>query len=491
MAEDRPQLTDRSDLCIEADRYDRRVYREIFNESPTLQNMVREGCGALPTFAGLVQDVFSGLFKTIPHLMPSEALRPDVRVNRTLLEKAMETTEWQALRADTVLDEGSASIGTLQMARTLAQECESSPKLKAMMEQAQQAAQAVQQAAFQEMAGNQGEADACYQQAEEIAQAIQQAMDENASTVRVAVRRAAEAGQKSAEEAARVLARWGFGHGERQHLPVEKQLELLKKLTSPQFKKLTDMIGRFVEVTDGHMATRNNRPMGDIHGVKTGKDLETALPIERARLAHPLGRYDAARRMLEGQLYQYSLRQKPKLGKGPIVVLDDTSLSTERKVNNEYRIRDFTKATCMGLYHRAEIEHRAASFTPFDDTAPETIYLKAGEKDPMKLIQVASTWYGGGTNFLHAIDAGREAVRLTPDLKNGDMVLVTDGEWDGWDRHKEWVDAFKAEKKRLGYRLIGVAIRPMDTKSLERVCDVVIKIEPTADGYAEILRVLG
>lgn len=482
-------LADLSELTIETDRYDRRTYRELFNSSGTLQSMVSQGGQALPTFAGLVQDVFSGLFKTAPQLLPADALRPDVQVNRGLLERAMQTQEWQTLRADTVMDEGSAAIGTLQMAHTLMSECQNNPKLKEMLDKAKEAAEQTQQAALNEMGGNQAEAEEHRRQAEALAREVQQAMEQNASAVRVAVRRAADAGQKSTEEAAQVFAQWGIGHGERQSLPVEKQLELLAKLTGPRLKHLAQLIGRYREMAGGHEATKTNRPSGDIHGVRQGRSLERALPGEIARLAHPLGRYDALRRLHEGQMFEYSLKQRPKLAKGDMVVMEDTSQSTESPTSGGFKIRDWCKAVCLGLYEKAWIERRNAAFIPFDDKAPETIFLKAGENDPEKLIEVATTWYGGGTNFQAPLTRGLAVLMQSPHLRGADLVLVTDGEWNRWD--EPWLRSFKSEQKRLGFRLIGVAIRPTTTKGLERVCDVILRIEPTDEGYSEVLTTLG
>lgn len=492
---DLPNLNELSELTIRADRFDRRVYREMYDEAPTLQAISRQGMESLPRFETLVQDIFSGLYKMAPELIAEEAIRPDYRLNRGLIEKAQQTQEWQQLRVDTVLDAGAAVIGTMMTAQTLLAEVQKNLRLQEMVQKAKEAAKAAEEAARKEMEGDDEGAAESRQQAEELAQAVGEALEANVTAVRVAARRAADAGQKATDEALTVFRSWGLGHEGRKTVSVEKQLELLKVLAGPTFKDMAAMVGRYREMARGKMATKANRPAGDIHGIQFGRNLERALPMEIARLAHPIGRYDAVRRMNEGSMMEYALRGRVRLGKGKMVIPIDTSGSTTRQAGKDssgrpYLLREWILSMAMGLYAQAQAEKQGAAFIPFDDGFHEedVVELAPGEVSADKLLKMATTWYGGGTNFQKVLDKGLQLIK-GGEYQDGDIALITDGEYEGWD--DAWVKQFEEEKARLGFRVFLYRVRPTRKMKIPKFFDVVRTIEPNDQGMVQILDDLG
>lgn len=483
-------LAELSKLVIETDRFDRRLWRELYEASSRLKQIVQEGKEKHPEFSNLLQDTFSSLFKPHPRLLPPEATAPSVRLNRGIMEKLMDTQDWKTLRADTVLDETSSIIATMKLSQMLVEEIENNPELKRAREKQEQAAQAEAEAARHELAGEQAEAAQARALAERLAAEVQEILERNQSVLRNVVRRAAASGQEEVEAAKALFRAWGIEDGQRQQIPVDRQLEILAKLSAPAIKRLADLIGRYRFMARAKMATKANRPVGEIHSIKRGKEIERLLPSEIARLGHPLGRYDFARRWTEGQTFQYSIRSRERLGKGPIIALLDTSSSTDRYTPDGYRVRDWIGATALALLERAQEERRAAAFIHFSgpNSPLDPIYFEPGEKDVEKRLRVATTWYGGGTDFMNPIATG---VNLLYDkrFQDADLVLITDGEFDGFT--DAWLREYRETRAELKYRVLGVAITPTTTHGLEKVCDRIIKVEPSDDGVSAILDELG
>jgi len=98
---------------IESDRYDRRAFSDLRENSPSLRELERAGGTLVPHFADLLQDLFCLLFKYNIIFHDEKDVVASAGLNRTLLAALHEHELIHLLREMTLLDEAKASLSTL------------------------------------------------------------------------------------------------------------------------------------------------------------------------------------------------------------------------------------------------------------------------------------------------------------------------------------------------------------------------------------------
>jgi len=95
---------------ILSDPFDIQAFDGILEESTKLQEQLEES--KLKTVRHLAQDVFSSVYKYLPTLKEEGDIHYGHLFNRSLMERAMETKEWERLRAMTKLHDVESAIAT-------------------------------------------------------------------------------------------------------------------------------------------------------------------------------------------------------------------------------------------------------------------------------------------------------------------------------------------------------------------------------------------
>jgi uncharacterized protein with von Willebrand factor type A (vWA) domain len=157
------------------------------------------------------------------------------------------------------------------------------------------------------------------------------------------------------------------------------------------------------------------------------------------------------RRLLEGRLLQYSLKEEK--GRGPLVVCVDgsSSMSGDKEI--------WAKAVCLTLLEIAKRERRKFIVIVFSGKgSPLKIFgsdmRERWEMKEKEILELADYFPGGGTDFEDPINKALEFLKDSK-FKKGDVVFITDGECDV---SGEWLDAFLPEKRRLAFQLFSVLI---------------------------------
>ena len=100
---------------FESDSYDRRTWKEIVADAPSIADLTESGERLVPHFGALVQDLFLALFKMNPVMRKSDDVRLAATLNRTILDQLVPSAPFQALRSRTALEEDKAAIAALVM----------------------------------------------------------------------------------------------------------------------------------------------------------------------------------------------------------------------------------------------------------------------------------------------------------------------------------------------------------------------------------------
>src|SRR5258707_2989031 len=100
---------------FESDSYDRRTWKEIVADAPSIADLTESGERLVPHFGALVNDLFLALFKMNPVMRQPDDVRLAAALNRTILDQLVPSAPFQALRSRTALEEDKAAIGALVM----------------------------------------------------------------------------------------------------------------------------------------------------------------------------------------------------------------------------------------------------------------------------------------------------------------------------------------------------------------------------------------
>jgi uncharacterized protein with von Willebrand factor type A (vWA) domain len=243
-----------------------------------------------------------------------------------------------------------------------------------------------------------------------------------------------------------------FGQGGK--LSAGERLELGRQLArNPKLGELARLVGRFKQDARALRRKTLDRGVAEAYDIERGSELGRLIPAELIALHHPGLRADFRRRLLEGEVLQYRLREEEQKGKGPMVVCIDVSSSMQ---GDKELWAKAVSLTLMDIARRQRRLFRAVLFS----SGPETQrVIDLNDKfrykpELTKVLEMAEYFPGGGTDFQSPIDA---AVALLEDkkLKRGDIVVITDGECQVTP---EWLSELRAKKEDLKFKIFAVLV---------------------------------
>jgi uncharacterized protein with von Willebrand factor type A (vWA) domain len=513
---------------LESDSYDRRAWAELGLTAPTIGALVESGERLVPDFGALLRDLFLGLFKYNLVWLKPDAVRRSAVLNRAILEQLMPSAGFEMLKSRTLLEEDKAVIAALVLGEQVLELVRSEKlinrremldlwDLKHQEENLAESAAALKNAV--ELAQeNQREADAA--EGEEISESDQEKTDlkQKINELQEAAERAARVSEARLNQKARMfedqlrhsdkteLKRMQlrsaqlaeeidrvtqdshdfsleFGQGGR--MSAGERLELGRRLArNRKLGELARLVGRFKQDARALRRKTLDRGVTEAYDVERGADLGRLIPSELLALHHPQLRADFHRRLLEGAVLQYRLREDEQKGKGPMVVCIDVSSSMQ---GDKELWAKAVSLTLMDIARRQRRLFRAVLFS----SGPESMKVidlnreRRYQPELPKVIELAEYFPGGGTDFQTPIDA---AIELIADkkLKRGDIVVITDGECQVTP---EWLADLKERKEELQFSIFAVLVDvgSSDLSTLAQFSDRVSSVSKlTVEGSREI-----
>ncbi|MEA2649939.1 MAG: hypothetical protein QOG61_2374 [Candidatus Binataceae bacterium] len=513
---------------LESDSYDRRAWAELGLTAPTIGALIESGERLVPDFGALLRDLFLGLFKYNLVWLKPDAVRRSAVLNRAILEQLMPSAGFEMLKSRTLLEEDKAVIAALVLGEQVLELVRSEKlinrremldlwDLKHQEENLAESAAALKNAV--ELAQeNQREADVA--EGEEISESDQEKTDlkQKINELQEAAQRAARVSEARLNQKARMfddqlrhsdkteLKRMQlrsaqlaeeidrvaqdshdfsleFGQGGR--MSAGERLELGRRLArNRKLGELARLVGRFKQDARALRRKTLDRGVSEAYDVERGADLGRLIPSELLALHHPQLRADFHRRLLEGAVLQYRLREDEQKGKGPMVVCIDVSSSMQ---GDKELWAKAVSLTLMDIARRQRRLFRAVLFS----SGPESMKVidlnreRRYQPELPKVIELAEYFPGGGTDFQTPIDA---AIELIADkkLKRGDIVVITDGECQVTP---EWLADLKERKEELQFSIFAVLVDvgSSDLSTLAQFSDRVSSVSKlTVEGSREI-----
>ena len=499
----------KQDLSIDHYLADDDLYQEIYDESHTIQSSVEEGKLALSTYDDLSEDLFLSLFKHSPKLLSEGSMKTENVINNRIMSKLVVQPEFKALRNYTRYDPYNAALGTQALTEATSQIIEALRPIKKpgqedglvdlsdklnltqeeleellrrkgilddLMDQANAGGGGVPKA----VADAAGQNEMSLQEAQALANALQQQLedalqDEAAdSLVDQAVNQMAQAAQQASDQIAEetdMIAQWGLdGSGSEQRVSfADKKAALLRIRGSKKLKELTDLIGRLKEVAKQDQKLKVKSGSVAIKSVTTGKRIEDVLPSELSLLAQNATKGLFYQKYNDGTMLNYKKESTKPKGKGPMIVLIDVSGSM-----SEDRQR-WSKAMAIALLEVAQDQKRNYASIIFDSAVRDVIEIYKGKMEPMKVVDIAEKFYGGGTDFEKPLEAALKLINKS-EFKEADIVMLTDGESSMSD---DFIRKLKETQEDKRFSIMSVLIDiggRASTASLDSFSNKVVKI---------------
>ena len=503
---------------FESDSYDRRTWNEIVADAPSLADLAETGERLVPHFGALVQDLFLALFKMNPVFRKSGDVRLAAALNRTILEQIVPSAPFQALRSRTALEEDKAAIAAIVMSEH-ALELVKSEKLinrsemldlwdLARQEQDLEArADAVKSVnemqESQEGDNESGEeeknqatkkelaemADAAERAAKVSEARLNQKSRQFETQLKGADQTALKRMQLKTAELASEIDQAAedshdfsreFGQGGR--VAAGARLELGRRLArNKKLGELARMVGRFKQDARALKRKTLERGVAEAYDIELGSELGRLIPAELLAMHHPVLKRDFHRRVLEGTVLQYRLRDDEQKGKGPMVVCIDVSSSMQ---GDKEMWSKAVALTLMDIARRQRRLFRAVMFSS-GDVSLKVLDLNRERRyapDLNKVVEMAEYFPGGGTDFETPIDAAVELLGEKK-LKRGDIVIITDGESQV---SPDWLARLRERKDELDFSIFAVLVDvgSAETSSLAQFADRITSVKRISDEHA-------
>lgn len=508
--------------AVVADRFDRFTWQDTYGQSAGLRDLAEELNQRYDHATDLLTDAFLAAYKVGPRLREHAEMDPSRLVNHQVITSLLDSPEFAELHRETAGDPYAAAMAVLAQAAALRRTLERSRDAQEQADRAKKARQAAEGAAttvgeaLQEAVDQADEdgtvpsrADDAVQQAIEAAGAAEatarqaartaeQALTAAATGIRAAARNAVAKAAGAAREEGALMRAWGVGPGELERMPFDQRARLAERLRTGRLAEWAELIGRFRQMADGERARKVENATGELVGVTLGDDLSRVIPSELANLGLPALRAVFAARYAARELMLYDSQGEQSTGQGAVIACVDTSHSMYEAGPGGVTREAWAKTCALALLDQAR--HAGRDFVGILFSAADKLQVFRFPADrPAGIAQVldfAETFLGGGTSYQRPLSAAGELLEAEfndTTRARGDIVMLTD---DDCGVTETWMRGWNEAKRRLGFRVFGVAIgapRVAGADSvLDALCDNLRSIEDFTDVHAaaDLFRVI-
>lgn len=496
---------------IETDSYDRDLFDELEGGSEELRVLINRGSALLPGFRPLVLDLFASFYKHNVIFLPESGVWHSSLLPRKIMEYVLRDALYGQLREETVLDGFKSSLAAARMAglvfdwlrsedgpgeKTLMREWETGRTEEDMEELADEAE------TWDEVSEAEGEPGEVFEKArkkkkleiESEEKAFKKLVHDQKqghekmdlklnNMVRSSMKEAAENVDSAEDE----LTSWGASMGAPVERSAGEKLDLAARLYSNEkLRRLARIVGSLKEEMLRGRRKSWSRRGAEVFDVAVGNDIGRLIASELSTLANVKLQADFKKRLIEGGLLQYSLRDEK--GRGPMVICLDGSSSMEGKKEL------WSKGVCLTLLEIAKRERRKCSIVIFSSGGAP---LRVFESSPVEgrggwgmkerdVFELAEYFPGGGTNFEEPLDRALDILRGSK-FRRGDIVFITDGEAGVGD---SWLEGFKRERDKLGFKVYSILIDLTERESWDTLSLFSDKVTSVSNLTSEEARVL-
>lgn len=430
----RPEM---SRTVVIHDPFDREAFDEVLPRAPGLR-LLLETAG-VPEAEDLAFDLFCSFYKYVVKLRPLDDVAAGFRRHRDLVQRALDLREHEKLRAWTRLKAAETALATelvldlLWKDRPRPGEAPPEPEEDAAADEPMEAAEDVS--------------------TEELREILRTAREDM-------------------EGAVELVAAWSSGPGEETRLPPETRLRLMRDLVrNPRLRRIALLFARYRRMGLSDRERRALLASEEVVDYVQGGDVARVLASELSNFAMREREDLFYAKIVTHQLLLYELWRRHPPSRPVYLCLDNSgSMSGEKEV--------WAKATALALAHMALSHGRSAKIVLFGDAADplRVVTLRPEDKGPdrlEKVLDVASYFLGGGTDFQKPLAHVLGSIQVGEALGGHDVLFVSDGLCP---LSQDFVRRFLDAKSRHDIRLTTVLIGG-EALSLAGISDTVERLE--------------
>jgi len=328
------------------------------------------------------------------------------------------------------------------------------------------------------------------QRIDALGPAVERGLEEQADGMRMAARGAMAAAQQQIEDINSAMESLNGGEGSGFGLggsgvsnggSMAQKVELARKMgQSGTFQRVMQIAGRFQRIALATQKTKVDHAWEFLTGIELGRDLSRVLPAELALADDPLLSLEFDRRFLEGQLFQYKLKGNEKVGRGPIVVMLDSSGSMQAYFRGQ-TAEIWAKAAMLGMMAVARHQKRDLVVVHFSSSQQIKTFRflkEKGQATQADMISCIELFFGNGTDLEAAM---RETLTIIDEaaFNKADVICISDGITAiSETMNADWTRRRKERDMRCYSILIGTH---QGAQVLEQISNEVLFLESHGD----------
>lgn len=462
---------------LNTDSYDIRRFNELFNMSNKLKKLSENE--SPPLFKELLGDIWASFYKLNPKLADKNELDTSLHANHNFMNRIMHEEFYKKYKKNTELDDMLSVLGAMEMGEKtihwFEQQLERNEQMKQQLEKMQQMANDMRKNKENEQdnqkdSSNSSNGDLTEQLDQvlgQFADSLQDSLNSQGGELIQSLEKAVEEAEETNDNLETMFGGSGQGSGESdlQKIPLREKIRLAEIIRNDRkIKNIADWAGRFKKIARSKHKTLFKEGVGR-GGVTMGNDLMNTLPSEIFLYFDQRTKKDFVKRFEQKKLLQYETSGKDNLGKGSIVFIIDQSDSMED-------LDEQSKAFGLALMSIARRQKRNFVYIPFSSHVGRVRYFKDGKIKPNVMIELATNFMSGGTDFQEPLEEAINVLRKDK-YKDADIVFVTDGE----DRVSDsFLEKFKKEKDSRNFSVLSLVIGNKNTNTVKKFSDKVVAV---------------
>src|SRR6059036_2445574 len=408
--------------AIVHDPFDEEAFREILPRATGLRLLLNES--DLPMANDLAFDLFCSFYKYFIKLRSPAEIAPEAQGNRDLLGRALDLREHAKLR-------GFTKLKPTEMAQR--------PQAPEVPTEAQEPADASSESA------------------------------RGVTTERL--REVLKDAREDLQTVTELVAAWSAGAGQETRLPSELKLRLMRDIVrNPRLRMIARLFGRYRRLGLRERTLPAMRASQEVVDFVQGGDVARALAGELSSFAMEEREDLFYSKVVTRSLLIYELWRREEEPRAVYLCIDNSgSMAGEKEV--------WAKASALALAHLALAEDRPVEVVLFGDAADPLRIVSMRPSDDSstrleKLLDVASYFLGGGTDFVKPLSHVLEAIETGHHTGN-DLLFVTDGLCP---IPEEFVRRFREAKARYDLRMTSVLIGA-EALALREISDTIHRLD--------------
>ena len=270
---------------------------------------------------------------------------------------------------------------------------------------------------------------------------------------------------------------WGDGLGMLNHPGNSKEKEQVAQRLAQdtRFRQIAEAAGRFQAIAALRQGAKRSKQIPDqLADTSTGNNLAKLAPSELVRVALDALRTHFMQDFADESLVQQEFDGSTDDGQqGPVVICLDKSGSMTGSPEIE------STGLMLALVSIAQEQQRNARVILFDNQVRHVKDINPFTVSHADRLDLADRQYGGGTDFMSPLEKALEALEQQCELKEADVIFITDGEADVTESFsKKW----RAVQQRLGFKVYTLLVGSyVNTKVLNRFSDQNIHVKDLSD----------